>query len=173
MVGGGTWRTSSDQSAYATLMKKRSSASCDWSMKNFHIYERNTSVGLITQAALCLALNVYHEARSENYDGQMAVAQVTLNRVASEKYPDSICDVVWQPRQFSWTHDGKSDTPRDPVAWAIAENISRIAMEGHGKTTLEDSVMFYHATYAQPYWSKLFVRTAQYGTHIFYKENNG
>lgn len=51
-------------------------------------------MGLITQAALCLALNVYHEARSENYDGQMAVAQVTLNRVASEKYPDSICDVV-------------------------------------------------------------------------------
>jgi len=167
------WRTSSDQSAYATPMKKRSSASCAWSMKNFRIFERNMYVGIIMQAALCLTMNVYFEARSEDYEGQMAVAQVTLNRVASEKYPDNVCDVVWQRKQFSWTHDGKSDTPRDAVAWAIATNVARLAMKEGTPRTVGEGVLFYHATYAEPYWSKQFTKTAQYGTHIFYKENNG
>jgi len=154
-------------------MKKRSSASCAWSMKNFRILERNTYVVLITQAALCLAINVYFEARSESFDGQMAVAQVTLNRVASEKYPDNVCDVVWQHKQFSWTHDGKSDTPRDPVAWAIAANVARLAMEEGTPRKVGEGVLFYHSIYASPYWAKAFTKTAQYGQHIFYKETNG
>ncbi|HIE75488.1 MAG TPA: cell wall hydrolase, partial [Gammaproteobacteria bacterium] len=51
----------------------------------------------------CLALNIYHEARGESHDGQVAVAAVTLNRMQSASYPDTVCGVVWQPHQFSWT----------------------------------------------------------------------
>ena len=52
----------------------------------------------------CLALNIYHEARSESMEGQIAVAQVTLNRVAHSEWPSTICEVVSEPKQFSWTH---------------------------------------------------------------------
>ena len=53
----------------------------------------------------CLALNIYHEARGERVEGQIAVAHVTMNRVNHEKWPSTICEVVYQPKQFSWTHD--------------------------------------------------------------------
>ena len=164
------WRTSSDQSAYATPMKKRSGASCGWSMKNFHILERNMSVDIITQAALCLAMNVYHEARSEDLVGQLAVAEVTLNRVASDKYPDEICDVVWQRRQFSWTHDGKSDVPIEPEAWRIAQAIATVAMQQEEPRAVSEGVLFYHADYVEPYWAASFHMSVQYGSHIFYQE---
>ena len=51
----------------------------------------------------CLAMNIYHEARSESMQGQIAVAQVTLNRVEHDKWPSTICEVVYEPKQFSWT----------------------------------------------------------------------
>ena len=164
------WRTSSDQSAYATPMKKRSGASCGWSMKNFHILERNMSVDITTQAMLCLAMNVYHEARSEDLLGQLAVAEVTLNRVASDKYPDEICDVVWQRRQFSWTHDGKSDVPIEPEAWRIAQAIATVAMQQEEPRAVSEGVLFYHADYVEPYWAASFHMSVQYGSHIFYQE---
>lgn len=122
-----------------------------------------------TQAFLCLALNVYFEARSEDTLGQLAVAEVTLNRVASERYPDDVCSVVWQPKQFSWTHDGKSDAPKDKRAWAEAQRIAQIALETEGLSVVGDDVTHYHADYTEPYWSKSYVRVAKVGTHIFYK----
>ncbi len=61
----------------------------------------------------CLAQNIYFEASVEHRVGKSAVAHVTLNRVDSPRYPDSVCEVVWQDRQFSWTQDGKSD--RNPA----------------------------------------------------------
>ena len=65
----------------------------------------------------CLALNIYHEARDESHDGQVAVAAVTLNRMQSASYPDTICGVVWQPHQFSWTRQQVRHKHRDPRAW--------------------------------------------------------
>ena len=61
----------------------------------------------------CLAMNIYHEARGERMEGQIAVAQVTLNRAAHEEWPSTICDVVYQPKQFSWTHMIKNHTPSE------------------------------------------------------------
>jgi spore germination cell wall hydrolase CwlJ-like protein len=73
-------------------------------------------------AAMCLALNMFFEARNESLIGQVMVAEVTLNRVANARFPDTVCEVVWQDRQFSWTHDGKTDNPNklphvDREAW--------------------------------------------------------
>lgn len=61
---------------------------------------------------MCLALAIYYETRSEPLEGQLAVAKVILNRVDSDHYPNDVCDVVYQPRQFSFTHDGKPERPR-------------------------------------------------------------
>ena len=85
-------------------------------------------------AATCLALNVYFEARSEPMIAQFAVAQVTMNRVASEKYPDNVCDVVWQKKQFSWTHDGKSDKPKEAKAWEVAQWVAKVVLEDEDRT---------------------------------------
>jgi N-acetylmuramoyl-L-alanine amidase len=117
----------------------------------------------------CLALNIYHEARGEPAEGQIAVAHVTLNRVESRRFPNNICDVVWQSRQFSWTHDGRSDTPRDAAAWDTAQRIADIAINWH--SVGEDfsySALFYHADYVTPYWSYIFEPTVTIGVHIFY-----
>ena len=86
------------------------------------------------EAVLCLALNVYFEARSEPINAQFAVAEVTMNRVNSDAYPDTVCEVVWQRKQFSWTHDGKSDNPKDGHAWRVALAVA--------KSTLSDTKGF-------------------------------
>jgi spore germination cell wall hydrolase CwlJ-like protein len=122
----------------------------------------------------CLALNVYHEARSEPETGQLAVAAVTLNRVRSEGYPDSVCEVVKQGGeqrhrcQFSWWCDGKSDRPTEPEAWNNAKRISRLALLGLTEDPTNEA-LYYHATYVQPRWSKKMERTARIDQHVFYR----
>lgn len=118
----------------------------------------------------CLALNIYFESRGEPEEGQMAVAHVTLNRVRSNRFPNSICDVVYQPRQFSWTHLRKSHIPRNKTAWKRAKDIAAIAIRWHlvGED-FSDGALFFHADYVQPYWAEHFEQTVQIGRHIFYR----
>ena len=130
---------------------------------------------MISAALMCMALNVYHESRSENLKGQVAVANVTLNRVADSKWPNDVCSVVEQgytkgkPNcQFSWYCDGKSDTPTDTVAWARAVLVANDVMMGYIPDITEGAT-HYHAKYVNPYWSKSFTRTVEIGSHIFYK----
>jgi spore germination cell wall hydrolase CwlJ-like protein len=123
----------------------------------------------IGAAVMCLALNVYFEARSEEPMGQLAVAEVTLNRVASSRYPNTVCDVVWQRKQFSWTHDGKSDKPKDRKAWDMAVRAAKLAMKHRDVVIVGDEVTHYHAEYVTPYWTTAYERVAKVGTHIFYK----
>lgn len=126
---------------------------------------------LVTQAGLiCLAMNVYHEARSEPTLGQVAVAEVTMNRVESDRYPDNVCDVVWQRRQFSWTHDGKSDTPRDADAWAEAQRIAMMVAGSRDVSFVDAEMTHYHADYVSPYWAESYEQVAVVGAHIFYKQ---
>jgi len=118
----------------------------------------------------CLALNIYFESRGESAQGQMAVAHVTLNRVRSSRFPNSICDVVYQPRQFSWTHDGKSDQPKNKRAWKRAKYIARIAQQWHAVgEDFSEGALYFHADYVQPYWADIFEQTIQIGRHIFYR----
>ena len=128
----------------------------------------------INEDLRCLALNIYHEARSESRKGQIAVARVTLNRVESQAFPDSVCAVVKQGGekrhqcQFSWWCDGKSDRPVDSRAWRRSLEIGRQALANKAADPTEGA-LFYHADYVKPQWSKVFDRTARIGRHLFYR----
>lgn len=117
----------------------------------------------------CLALAIYYEARDQTIDGQVAVAEVVMNRVASPKYPDTVCEVVWQRKQFSFTHDGKPENPQHHTWEPIKELAAGILkdpdsyMLGHGAT-------HYHAFYVDPYWASKLEVVGKIGDHIFYKE---
>lgn len=134
----------------------------------------------------CLALNIYHEARGESEEAQMAVAHVTLNRVASSRFPDSVCGVVKQARrdksgaivrhacQFSWYCDGKSDAIADNIleqrAWKRAQRISKTAMAWHNVgEDFSQGALFYHAKYVSPYWADSFSLVTRIDQHLFYR----
>lgn len=118
-------------------------------------------------ALVCLTMNVYWEARNQDIAGQLAVAQVTMNRVTNENYPNSVCEVVHQHKQFSWYWDGKSDIPKNEKAWTTAMLVASAAMHGSGHVELKD-VTHYHAIYAKPYWKDSMAKVAQIGDHVFY-----
>ena len=123
----------------------------------------------------CLAQAVYFEARSETLEGQLAVAQVVLNRVEDRRYPSSVCGVVFQNErlrnrcQFSFACDGRSDIPYEYRAWEISKRIARIAEDG-GWLDLSGRATHYHATYADPSWRLAMHKTATHGQHLFYRE---
>lgn len=116
----------------------------------------------------CVATAVYFEARGEPIEGQLAVAQVVLNRAASGKYPSSVCAVVKQRSQFSFIHKGKiPPIAKATAAWRKAVAIARIAWERLANQIGAD-VLWYHASYVSPGWGRRLTRVAQIGTHIFY-----
>jgi hypothetical protein len=121
----------------------------------------------------CLALNVYFEARGESHTGQHAVAWVTFNRVDSPLHPNTVCDVVWQKNQFSWTHDGKSDKTKDRLSWKIALYIAldvyKDHIRGYSFNDPTKGATMFHASYVNPKWQKDFEKTAQIDNHVFYK----
>ena len=123
----------------------------------------------LTAAQRCLSLNVYWEARNQPYAGQLAVAQITMNRVRDRRFPNDVCDVVYEHKQFSWFWDGKTDRPRDQRAWDRAVAVASAAMAGSGNSAL-DGVMHYHAVYSQPYWKDHMQRVATIGDHVFYRD---
>lgn len=125
----------------------------------------------------CLALNIYHEARGEPEEGQLAVATVTMNRVASPRFPDNVCDVVrqygWNPRlqkhisAFSWTGDKLDNAPSDEKAWQNAVSLAREVLDGKRHPALSKA-LFYHAKRIKPSWAKRKKALAKIGAHIFY-----
>jgi spore germination cell wall hydrolase CwlJ-like protein len=116
----------------------------------------------------CLANAVYFEARGEPIEGQLAVAEVVLNRAASGRYPTDLCDVVKQPWQFSFVRNGRFPTAdKASEAWRKAVAIAEIARKRLAGTLPAD-VLWYHATYVSPGWGKRLQRQAQIGLHIFY-----
>lgn len=127
----------------------------------------------------CLALNVYWEARNQDVKGKVAVALVTMARVKSKYYPNNVCDVVWQKAkdkrtgkivpQFSWTLDGKSDTPKNPDAWLRARLVTNFIASNPALDDFTDGALLYHADYVDPYWKDHYELIAQIGTHYFYK----
>ncbi len=118
----------------------------------------------------CLAVNIYFEARSESTAGKMAVGLVTMNRTASKRYPDTICKVVWQRKQFSWTHDGQSDTPQNRQAWKKSVKVAELIMDSYRTKDYDftGGALWYHADYVTPYWSTKTKPSTRIGAHIFY-----
>ena len=138
---------------------------------------------LIETALMCLALNTYHEAKNQSMIGQVATAQVVMNRVADSRYPNTVCEVVKQgPKykgsdvpvrhkcQFSWFCDGKSDEPkRDSKEWFKAQDYARIVLSGRIALDVTEGATHYHATYVRPSWAKTKTRTTRIESHIFYR----
>ena len=138
---------------------------------------------LIETALMSLALNTYHEAKNQSMIGQVATAQVVMNRVADSRYPNSVCEVVKQgPKykgsdvpvrhkcQFSWFCDGKSDEPRrDSKEWRMAQEYARIVLSGRIVLDVTEGATHYHATYVKPSWAKTKTRTTRIESHIFYR----
>lgn len=121
----------------------------------------------------CLSLNIYHEARGESVRGQEAVALVTLNRAKSGRYPDNVCDVVYQGSkrrtgcQFSWTCDRRSDEPRDQTTYQRCREVA-IEVLNNQVEDFTNRADHYHATSVTPRWARAFKQTIRVGTHIFY-----
>lgn len=117
---------------------------------------------------MCMAVAVYFEARGEPLQGQYAVAEVVMNRVADTRYPNTVCGVVFEHKAFSFTHDGKPDrlpkTPAAEKAMEVATNVMAGLKMGITST-------HYHATYVKPYWHKHFALDGLVGSHIFYTNN--
>lgn len=139
---------------------------------------KGVPVGLTNLAMLCLALNVYYEARGEPFEGQVAVAEVTLNRVALSKM--SVCDVVYEEDdqhrvQFSWTRGDQHVAPLSQEQLETAYIAAQLAVEGdyigsNGGTPLTGGATHFHADYVHPYWADNLVKTVQIGRHIFYRD---
>jgi spore germination cell wall hydrolase CwlJ-like protein len=134
----------------------------------------------------CLALNVYHESRSDSFAGRIAVADVTLNRVDSNLFPNTICEVVKQANMrtnwkgnvvpvrgmchFSWFCDGLSDEPMELDAYEEAQIIAEMSLRG-GWRGISEGATHYHATYVTPNWinDRGMVPVGRIGAHKFYR----
>jgi spore germination cell wall hydrolase CwlJ-like protein len=132
----------------------------------------------MTTALLCLALTIYHEARGEPLDGQVAVAQVVMNRVHDPRYPDDVCSVVhegpvnWKGNpvigecQFDWWCDGKSDTPKDMRSLRRARAVATLVMNDRLEDRARGATHF-HTAKTNPEWNMKLV--AKIGDHVLYR----
>ena len=148
-------------------------------------------------SAHCLALNVYHEARSQGTAGLFGVTAVVLNRVNDKRFPNTICEVVyqgptresWKTRryknlpaderiyypiknkcQFSWYCDGKNDTPHNKEKYQeVLDLVEAILYNELPFVDITDGALFYHADYVTPGWAKTKQRTIEIEDHIFYR----
>jgi len=135
------------------------------------------SVADRTKQLDCLTRNIYWESATEPFEGKVAVAQVTLNRVASGKFAPDICGVVYQKNiiaekvicQFSWMCDGSSkNKPIYPAQWKESEEVAKkVLLEGFRLPSVKNA-LYFHADYIQPQWGK--PQVAKFGRHIFYAE---
>lgn len=139
---------------------------------------------------ICLAKNIYFEARSSNFADKVATADVVLNRVKHNSYPNTICGVVKQAKmsrwwkdhhnkdvpirnkcQFSWYCDGKSDVPRERDAWVEAQRIAYIMIHTNNFVGITQGATHYHAEYVNPRWAKHLELIGTIGYHIYYRQN--
>jgi spore germination cell wall hydrolase CwlJ-like protein len=129
----------------------------------------------------CLATAIYFEARGESEKGQIAVAQVVLNRLKNPAYPSTICGVVYQNKhkrnrcQFSFACDGIPDRINDKASWTKSEVLARRVLNDD-RTLYMSSIgaaTHYHATYVRPRWARTMKKMDKIGRHVFYKTKNG
>tara|TARA_R100000773_G_scaffold10988_1_gene10175 strand:+ start:1317 stop:1739 length:423 start_codon:yes stop_codon:yes gene_type:complete len=133
-------------------------------------------------AIVCLAKNIYFEARNQPIVGQIAVAQVVINRVYDERFPNDVCEVVYQGQryswnkdipirdkcQFSWFCDGKSDEPKDKMAWEKSMMIAVGVYQGVLYDVVDGST-HYHSVDVLPSWSDSKQYIVRINDHVFYK----
>jgi N-acetylmuramoyl-L-alanine amidase len=135
----------------------------------YALVDRYSTGAPLGEEANCIAVAVYHEARGETLEGQLAVARVIMNRAASGRYPGSWCGVVKQPWQFSFVRNGyMPGVDQSSVAWRRALGVTRLAINNVVPSVPTDC-LWYHADYVNPAWGRRLQRVSQIGTHIFYR----
>ena len=147
----------------------------------------------------CLATNIYHEARGESIQGKFAVGHVTLNRVASPRYPNNICDVVYQAEyrvnwkgnevpkrnrcQFSWYCDGKSDdiilkTSEGTIikpnmqAWEVSIEVASSLLKHDIMDVTNGATHYYNDKLADPFWADAYMKVAEIDNHVFHRQSS-
>ena len=165
---------------------------------HFYIHPSNTNQSGLIQIAekieprniflnvkdvMCMAKNIFFEAAVESTAGKLAVAQVTLNRVNSKNYPNTICDVVYEGRhhasgfpkrdqcQFSWYCDGRGDEPAESQLWKDSQDLAKyVILRQDDLIDITDGATHYHARYIDaPRWAGQKRVTAKIDEHIFYR----
>jgi spore germination cell wall hydrolase CwlJ-like protein len=136
-------------------------------IKQAFITQTTEQVAFTEKDEDCLAKNVYYEAGIESEKGKYAVAQVTVNRLKSGKWGDSICSVVYSKAQFSWTLKKKLEKPSGN-AWVDSQWIAHRVLRGGDRVPQLKTAMFYHADYVSPKWRDPVAKIQQVGQHIFY-----
>ncbi|WP_375255498.1 cell wall hydrolase [Yoonia sp.] len=123
----------------------------------------------------CLAEALYFEARGESVRGMFAVGEVILNRVASDNFPDTPCEVINQGTgrkyqcQFTYTCDGRAETITEPRSWERVGKVARFLMDG-APLALTGGATHYHTKAVNPSWAQRYPRTASIGSHYFYRQ---
>lgn len=120
-----------------------------------------------------LALNIYHEARGEDLDSQQLVGEVVLNRIESVSYPNTVCEVVYQKSQFSWTTK-KNVVPTEEEAWETAKNIAEDLLTGEIEYFDNGATHFINpnGVSKMPGWTKKFEMVGKHGSHVFYADGS-
>ena len=146
-----------------------------WLQRNgwplYALVDRYSAGAPLDEQANCIAVAVYHEARGESLEGQLAVAKVIMNRAASGKYPSTWCGTVMQPWQFSFVNPRTGEYPAVNVnsdSWRKALGITRLAV-ANAVQSLPSDCLWYHADYVSPSWGRRLNKVSKIGAHIFYK----
>tara|TARA_R100001460_G_scaffold14381_3_gene32179 strand:+ start:431 stop:859 length:429 start_codon:yes stop_codon:yes gene_type:complete len=137
---------------------------------------------ILETALMCMATNIYHEAKNQPMAGQIAVAQVVMNRVNDSRYPDNVCDVVKQGLtykngkvvlgkcQFSWYCDGKKDDVNmKSEKWQNSIRYASMVITNRITLDVTEGATHYHATYVRPAWARTKTKTVRINRHIFYR----
>ena len=142
--------------------------------------EVSTNPYRIDKAALqCLAINIYHEGRGEPKIDQEAIAQVVFNRVESKRFPNSVCDVVYQGGEtkrnkchFSWYCDGRSDNIHNAKVWdEVVTNATEFYLMRGRKEDITRGATHYHTRNVNPYWNKDMQYLVSFNDHIYYSDD--
>ena len=133
------------------------------------IIQVNEKVKYTKNDVECLTKNIYYEAGIEDHRGKFAVGNVTINRLKTGYWGNSICKVVYAKSQFSWTLAKKLPRP-DSKLWAESEQVARKVLAGHRVRGLTRS-LYYHAIYIKdPKWADKSQEAGQIGNHVFYNK---
>tara|TARA_R100001079_G_scaffold54687_1_gene27957 strand:- start:1119 stop:1547 length:429 start_codon:yes stop_codon:yes gene_type:complete len=137
---------------------------------------------ILETALMCMATNIYHEAKNQPMAGQIAVAQVVMNRVNDNRYPDNVCDVIKQGLtykngkvvlgkcQFSWYCDGKKDdVDKKSEKWRNSLRYASMVITNRITLDVTEGATHYHATYVRPAWARTKTKTVRINRHIFYR----
>jgi hypothetical protein len=174
-LGNGTVVQAQPATSVTVKLPSAIAAEAAWLQKGgwgLHALVERFAVGApLDEQANCIAVAVYHEARGETLEGQLAVAKVIMNRAASGKYPSSWCGTVKQPWQFSFVNPRTGVMPgvdEASASWRKALGITRLAV-ANAVPTLGNDVLWYHADYVAPSWGRRLSMVQKIGTHIFYR----